>query len=145
MGTVTRTSDLPLSAVDACALARKPELFRYVVWPVLRVPGLRFPERLEPGVGGAGRLWWFGVVPSWTHHLTLVRLEPTEILTREHGGPVRTWNHHLTFTPTGPHSCRYTDEIEIDDGVLGFGTRVFAALLFRWRHRRWRALARVIA
>jgi hypothetical protein len=64
-------------------------------------------------------LWWFGVVPAWTHHLTIKQLEPTEIYTNEHGGPVKTWNHRLTFEPLDEHHCRYTDEIETEDGLRG--------------------------
>jgi hypothetical protein len=145
MSKVTLTTTLPLPATTACTLARTPELFAYVVRPFLAVPHLELPERLEPGVEGSGRLWWFGAVPSWRHHLHLIELSPTEIRTREWGGPVRTWNHHLTFEPLTDTSCRYTDEIELDDGVLGFGTRLFAHAMFRWRHRRWRALAQVLA
>lgn len=61
------------------------------------------------------------------------------IYTHEHGGPVHTWNHRLTFTPLDEHRCRYTDEIETDDGIKGLGTRLFIRLMFTHRHRRWRA------
>ncbi|MFF0817382.1 hypothetical protein ACFYVR_19795 [Rhodococcus sp. NPDC003318] len=142
---VTVTTELPMSADAACALATKPELFRYLVQPILRIPAPDLPDRIEPGAQAAARLWWFGVVPTWMHHLTVVRLGPTEIYTNEHGGPVRTWNHRLTFTPTGENSCRYTDEVEIEDGWRGIPIQLFAALLFRYRQRRWRALARVLA
>jgi hypothetical protein len=42
-------------------------------------------------------------------------------------------------------SCRYTDEIEIDPGLRGLGTRIFIHAMFRHRHRRWRRLAAVLA
>ncbi|GAA5066357.1 hypothetical protein [Nocardia callitridis] len=145
MSIVRLTTELPISAEAAYELAQKPELFKYVVSPILRVPKLDFPDRIAPGAQASARLWWFGVIPSWTHRLTLVRLEPTEIYTNERGGPVRTWNHHLTFTPIDDNRCRYTDEVETDDGVTGFGTRLFIHLIFRYRHLRWRALTRVLA
>lgn len=145
MSKVTLTTELPISAEAAGTLARKADLFKYVVWPILRVPRLAFPDHLEPGAQGSARLWWFGIIPTWTHHLTLIRLDATEIYTNEYGGPVRTWNHHLTFTPIGEDRCRYTDEIETDDGLPGLGTRLIIRLMFRYRHRRWRTLARVLA
>jgi hypothetical protein len=145
MGTVTRTINLPIAADAACALARKPELFEFVVGPILAVRSLRLPDLVAPGARISGRLWWFGVLPAWTHHITLLELSDTEIRTREQGGLVRTWNHHLTFVPTGDHSCRYTDEIEIDDGWRGVLVRPVAHLLFRHRHRRWRTLATLLA
>jgi hypothetical protein len=145
VSTVRLSTELPISAETAFALAQKPELFKFVVAPVLRVPGLKMPDRLEPGAEGSARLWWFGVIPAWTHHLRLVRLGEFEIYTNEHGGPVHTWNHRLTFEPLTATSCRYTDEIETDPGLQGLSTRVFARVMFRHRHRRWRLLARLLA
>ncbi len=145
MTTVTRSTELPLSAATACALAQKPALFEYVVSPVIRMRRMDLPERITPGAEVSGRIWWFGVIPAWTHRLTIIRLEDTGIYTHERGGPVRTWNHRLTFTPITAHSCRYTDEVETDDGVVGAVTAAFIRVMFRYRHRRWRALARVLA
>lgn len=145
MPTVTLTTDLPVSAEAACALARKPELFGYLLRPILRMRALRRPDHIAPGARMSARLWWFGAVPTWTHHLTLVRLGATEIYTNEHGGPIRTWNHRLTFVPTGDHSCRYTDEIELGDGWRGALAWPVVHVLFRHRHRRWRALTRILA
>lgn len=142
---VTLTTELSIPAATASALARKPELMRYVLSPVLRVYRLNVPEPVQVGTRGSARFWWFGVLPAWTHHLTIERLDPHEIYTHEHGGPVRTWNHRLTFTPVDERSCCYTDEIETDDGWHGLVTRAFVRLMFRHRHRRWRTLARILS
>lgn len=144
MRTVTTTTELPIPVATAAALARKPELMRYVLSPVLRLYRLNVPEKIEVGTQGSARFWWFGVLPGWTHHLTVERLDATEIYTHEHGGPVHTWNHRLTFEPIDDHSCRYTDEIETDDGLRGLITGVFIKLMFRHRHRRWRKLAQIL-
>jgi ligand-binding SRPBCC domain-containing protein len=145
MSKVCLTVELPVSAETAAGLARKPQMIRFVLGPILRAPGLTAPERLEVGTRASARLWWFGVIPSWTHHLMIEKLDPTEILTREHGGPVRTWNHRLTFAPLDEGRCRYTDEIETDDGLSGFVTRLFIRVLFRHRHRRWLLLTDILA
>ena len=144
MSKVTLTTELPIPAATASALARKPELMRYVLSPVLKVYRLDVPERIEVGTRGQARFWWFGVLPAWTHHLTVKKLEPNEIYTNEHGGPVHTWNHRLTFEPIDEHSCRYTDEIETDEGLSGLMTRMFVRLMFRHRHRRWRTIAAIL-
>jgi hypothetical protein len=138
------STELPIPAATAISLARKPEVFRFVVAPILRVPRLDWTGRLEPGAEASARLWWFGIIPAWTHHLRLVHVTDTEIYTNERGGPVHTWNHRLTFEALTPTSCLYTDEIETDSGPRGLGTRAFVRLMFRYRHRRWRALARLI-
>src|ERR1700716_1041428 len=97
MSKVALTTELPISAETAAALARKPELMKYVLSPVLRIYRLDVPDRLEVGAHGSGRRGWYGVSPAWTHHITIEQLDATEIYTNEHGGPVHTWNHRLTF------------------------------------------------
>ncbi|WP_212913633.1 hypothetical protein [Streptomyces sp. TS71-3] len=61
---------------------------------------MRVPEHITVGTHGSARLWWFGVLPTWTHHITVQRLDPLESYTHEHGGPVHTWRHRLTFVPS---------------------------------------------
>ncbi|MBF6343959.1 hypothetical protein IU421_21765 [Nocardia cyriacigeorgica] len=145
MSTVSVSTELPISAEHAWRLAQKPEMLEYVLAPIIRMTGPGLPDRLEAGVSGTARMWMFGVIPAWKHHITVVRLEPTESYTNEHGGPIRVWNHRLTFTPLGDNRCRYTDEIEIEDGWRAFGLRQFVTFLFRHRQRRWRTFARIIA
>lgn len=145
MSTVVVSTELPISAQRAAALARKPALMQFVLAPALKLPGLEAPDRIEVGTRASARLWWFGVLPAWTHHLEITELDDLTIYTHEHGGPVHTWNHRLTFTPLDEHRCRYTDEIETDDGIKGLGTRLFIRLMFAHRHRRWRTLAAIVA
>jgi hypothetical protein len=142
---VRLSTELPIPAERAFAIAQKPELFKFVVAPILRVGRIQMPRGLEPGAEASARLWWFGVIPSWTHRLRVIRVGGNEIYTNEGGGPVHTWNHLLTFEPLTATSCRYTDEIETDPGLRGLPTLVFARLMFRHRHRRWRLLAELLA
>ena len=145
MAIVRRSSTLPIPADQAFELAQKVELFQYVVAPFIQIRSLHMPDGVSPGATVSGRLWWFGIVPSWQHHITIVAIADREIYTNEHGGPVRTWNHRLTFEPLGDDRCRYTDEIELGDALHDAGTRLFARLMFRHRHRRWATLAGVLA
>ncbi|HWI73038.1 MAG TPA: hypothetical protein VNT55_13875 [Baekduia sp.] len=144
MVTVRRTTPLPISAEQAFALAQKPETFAHVVRGVMRVPGLAGVEGdfAVPGARASGRLWWLGVIPSWTHHLEIVAIGPGEIRTAEHGGLVRTWNHRLLFVATSPTTCEYTDEIEIEAvvGVLTPLVAAFARAMFALRQARWRRM-----
>lgn len=145
MGLVRMTTELPLPADTAAALARKPEMMAYVLSPILRIYRLEVPEPIEVGTRASARVWLFGMIPGWTHHLRIEQLDPTELYTNEHGGLIRTWNHRLTFEPVDESHCRYTDEIETDDGLRGAAVRVFVKLLFAHRHRRWHAVARILA
>lgn len=144
MSRVILSTELPISAHTAAALARKPALMAYVLSPLLRFRSLDVPDPVTVGTHGSARLWWFGVIPTWTHHLTIRQLEDLEIYTHEQGGPIHTWNHRLIFEPLSPELCRYTDEIETDNGWRGAPTRLFIRIMFRHRHRRWRTLAEIL-
>ncbi|WP_155729425.1 hypothetical protein, partial [Mycobacterium avium] len=66
MSKVTLTTELPIPVETASALARKPEMMRHVLSPVLRIYRLDVPERIEVGTQGSARFWLFGVIPAWT-------------------------------------------------------------------------------
>jgi hypothetical protein len=139
-------TDLPITAEQACGLAQKPALLEYVLWPFLAaVPLQPIPDRVEEGDEFAIRLRFLRVLPGWRHRLTIERLTASEIASREHGGPVKRWDHSLTFEALSPVSCRYTDAIEIDAGVLTPLAALFAHLMYRYRQARWRVLARILA
>ena len=146
MVVVKVSSELPLAAARAREMAATPEVMLFVLGPLLSFSMEEAPEPgvpIDVGFTARGRVWWLGVLPSWTHTITVVELDELEIATREHGGPVHTWNHRLRFEPLGTDRCRYTDIIELDDGWRGAGTKVFAKLMFGHRHRRWRTLAAI--
>jgi hypothetical protein len=144
--TVTRRTELLISADRACQLAQKPALLAHIVKPWLAVS----PEKPPPEVISEGELIRvqiriLGVRLPWTHTLRIERLGAREIRSCESGGPIKRWDHRLTFEPTSPTSCRYTDAIEIDAGAITPAVAAFAHLFYRYRHARWRALARVLA
>lgn len=131
---------LPISAETACALALRPQTLRYVLRPLLSTND-DVPDRVEEGDEIAARLYVFGVLPAWRHRIRLVSVLPTEIHSQESGGPVRSWRHRLIFEETSAGHCRYTDEVEIDAGLLTPLVAAVAHLMYRWRSRRWRTLA----
>jgi len=62
--------------------------------------------------------------------------ERRELLSRESGGPVRCWNHRIAIGPDGENTCRYTDEIAIEAGVLTPLVWAYAHLFYRYRQMR---------
>ena len=142
--TVTVSTDLPISADQAWGLAQKPALLAYVLKPFLSTRG-ELPERVAEGEELSAKLRFLGVLPGWTHTLRIERLVPGEIVSREGGGPVKRWNHRLTFEPLSERSCRYTDAVDVAAGPFTPLVWLFAAFIYRYRHRRWRTLARVLA
>lgn len=151
---VSVSTELPISAELASAKAHQLEMMEFVMRPLL---GFRLSEGdraratestgdlLPLGEEFAGRLMLFGLIPLWTHRLTIVSDTGLEIFTNESSGPVKTWNHRLTFEPIDESHCRYTDTIEIDRGLIGGATGVFIALFFRHRQRRWHQIAPLLA
>lgn len=147
MATVSISTTLPIPAPQARALAATPEIMLFVMAPILSFSmeqALPPGEPIEPGFSARGRVRWLTFIPSWKHEITVVALDDLEVRTRERGGPVKVWNHHLVFEPLDDESCRYTDEIEVEDGLRGLGTRTFIHLMFRHRHRRWRSVAAIV-
>jgi hypothetical protein len=139
------STDLEIPADLAWETVKKPETFRYVVRGVMGVQQLdEIPEDWGEGLTVRVRLFFFHVIPAWKHEIRIVRLDEAahEIYTNEHGGPVRRWNHRIRIDRGSGGRCRYTDEIEIHAGLLTPLTAAFTQVLFRYRQRRWRKLAR---
>jgi ligand-binding SRPBCC domain-containing protein len=147
---------LPISTERAYALAGQLSVFEYVVSPLM---SLRLTPEQEAVVASgefpvgqtfSARLIFLKFIPGWMHTLSLIRAGELEngvfeIYTNEHGGPAPIWNHRLTFEPDGERACRYTDEIEIEGGLLGALSKPIVTLFFKFRQYRWRGLVRAIA
>jgi hypothetical protein len=144
---VSVSTELPLPADKAFALACEIETMEYVMRPLIVFAVSDEQRELAAGELPVGhefvaRLKLFGVLPLWKHRLTIVSKTDNELYTNESSGPARIWNHRLTFVPLDKRNCRYTDEIEIERGVLGVGTAAFIRVFFRHRHRRWQKFIR---
>jgi hypothetical protein len=139
-------SDLPCDADRAWAAVQTTALFHEVVRPLVDVrplPGETWPERWAVGTPLRCRSYLFGVVPLGTRTLVFESIDPAarEIRTHEHDALVRRWDHRIAVRPVGPGHCRYSDEVEIEAGLLTPAVWLFAQWLYRHRHRRWRAVA----
>jgi hypothetical protein len=59
-----------------------------------------------------------------------------EIFTNEHGSLLKIWNHCIRVEPLSRSVLRYTDETEMDAGILTLFVWAFAHLFYRHRQRR---------
>ena len=59
-------------------------------------------------------------------------------------GWIRRWRHEVFVTSLDANTCRYEDRIEIDAGAFTPVVTAFASVFYRYRQRRWRALARLL-
>lgn len=147
MRTVAVSTELDAPADVVWTAVRTPEAFVHVTRGVLRFPvAAEHPRRWEVGDVVEGWTWLLGVVPFSRHRLEVAAIDDSAgtLDTVERGGLVRVWLHRITVTPAGPR-CRYEDRIRIDAGVVTPVVVAFAHVFYRYRQRRWRRLAPVLA
>lgn len=123
----------------------RPASLRFVAAPLMRfeplVPGDLDGEWVV-GKTYAVRLSLFGFLPAGEHRITIVRMDRQANLieSRESGTLSPVWNHTIRFHPLGDGKLHYTDEIEIQAGLLTGAIWAFAHLFYRHRQRRWNEL-----
>jgi len=106
----------------------------------------QWPTRLfTEGTTLTTRVRLFGLGPSFPHKVQVVRVDEAqrEIETKESGGLVRVWDHRMRVDAVSEVTCRYTDCIEVQAGLLTPLVWLFAAGFYRYRHSRWRQWPRV--
>jgi hypothetical protein len=125
----------------------RPASLRFVSAPLLHfeplVPG-ELDREWVVGKTYALRLSLFGFLPAGQHRITLVTIdrEANLIESKESGALSPVWNHTIRFQPFGDGRLHYTDEIEIQAGLLTGVVWAFAHVFYRHRQRRWRTLLR---
>lgn len=125
----------------------RPASLRFVAAPLLYFEPLVAGDLDTEWVVGktyALRLYLFGLVPLRGHRITLVSIDraANRIESKECGALSPVWNHTIRFQPFGDGRLHYTDEIEIQAGLLTGVVWAFAHVFYRHRQRRWRTLLR---
>lgn len=145
--TIHVATDLNAPADRVWQALRLPATFVHVCRGLFRFPSLE--GRIDPivdGETGTGWLLAFGVVPAYRHTIHVLRVDEAAgtIETHEHGGVLRRWDHtlHVEPVPGDPHRSRYSDTVTIDAGRLTPLVARVGVGIYRYRQRRWRALAR---
>lgn len=146
MALIRRSMMLDISAERAWAAIQEPRLLNHIAYPLQTFKPVDPPKL--PATWAESRykvrLRLFGVVPIGEQWIVIGILErgPDRYRMRDdgHGDLVRRWEHRITIEALSSSRCRYTDEVEIDAGVLTPLVAAFASVFFRHRQRRWRAL-----
>ena len=123
----------------------EPKSLQFVAAPLLRFEPLVAGELDGEWIVGKTyvvRLYSFGFLPLGQHCIKIITIDRTTntIESQESGSLARVWNHIIHFHPSGAGQLRYTDEIEIEAGVLTVFIWAFAHLFYRHRQRRWKKL-----
>lgn len=139
--TVAVASELPLPAHAVVDLLTRPATLRFVCWPLLVLPA-DLPATFAVGSTVELRLRTVAGLPLWRHRITVESAGPEGAQTSERGGPFRVWRHRLEVRPLGDGATAYRDEVTVDAGRATPLTVPLVRAFYRWRHRRWRVLAR---
>ena len=143
--TVTVETTLPTTAHRVWRAMQHPSSFLYVTRGVLGFPAL--VGRTDPvrvGEAGSGWILFLHAIPIHRHTLEIVSVDDATrtIVSHEHGGVLRRWEHTLHVEPVAEETCRYSDVIVIDAGVLTPVVCAIATVFYRYRQRRWHRLVR---
>ncbi len=125
----------------------RPESLRFVAAPLLRFEPVVAGDLDGEWVVGKTyplRLHLFGFFPAGEHRITLASIDraANRIESKESGALSPVWNHTIRFHPLEEGKLHYTDEIEIQAGLLTGVVWAFAHLFYRHRQRRWKMLLR---
>lgn len=145
MRTINVQTDLPTTADKVWQAMQHTASFLYVTRGLFGFPALAGrTDPIRKGEIGTGWLLLLHAIPLSRHTIHVVDLDQDArtIRSREHGGILRAWNHTLHVEPTGEHSCRYSDTVEIDAGPLTGLVALAAVGIYRYRQRRWHRLVR---
>lgn len=117
----------------------------YVASPILRFrPQLNhtLPEKWELGKEYKLKLSFFNVIPLGDHIIKVVEINKQEkvIISNEYGNLTKVWNHTIKLMPIDNNRIRYTDEIDIQSGLLTLFVWLFAHFFYRHRQIKWKKL-----
>ena len=134
---------LDTSPGTAWALVKKTATLVYVARGFLKFSEARhFSLEWVQGQKLQTRLWFFHIFPGWWQHcLEAVEVDDTRRVIRSHeSGFCYTWDHTIRIVKTYA-GCEYSDEIEIQAGLLTIFVWLYANVFYRYRQARWRRLA----
>jgi len=143
--TVHVETTLPTGADRVWSAMLSPATFLYVCKGLFGFPALAGrTESLRQGERGTGWLMAFHVIPAYRHTIEVTEVDEATgtIRTWEHGGVLKAWNHTLHVEALQADSCRYSDTVDIDAGLLTGAVVAIASGIYRYRQRRWRKLVR---
>ena len=133
---------LNTSPETAWTLVKKPATLVYVARGFLKFSEAgHFPLEWAQGQKLQTRLWFFYIFPGWwQHRMEAVEVDDIQRVIRSHeSGFCYTWDHTIRIVET--HSgCEYSDEIDIQAGLMTIFVWLYANVFYRYRQARWRRL-----
>ena len=145
---VAMSTNLDTSAERAWTEVQTSRLLNHVAWPLLSFEPINpptFPAMWQEG-RYLVRMRAFGVISIGQQWIVITKpmLGPDRYQLRDdgHGNLFSRWDHVITVEPLGAGRCCYTDEVEVEAGLLTPIMRLFVYVFYAHRQRRWRRLVR---
>lgn len=134
---------------EAFGRVKAPALLRHVAHPLVvftPIEPAEFPQVWEAGDYRVG-MKILGLIPFGEQTIG-IRLEPTrqhpgqsyEILDDGHSKLIPRWHHRIRLEATSDGKTLYTDELDLEAGILTKAVWLFAAIFYRYRQHRWKQL-----
>jgi ligand-binding SRPBCC domain-containing protein len=147
---VTLSTTITMPPEEVWRRILTPDLLLQVAAPMVRFrfPDGRVPDRWIEGQRYLVSLAILGVLPFGKQWIVpTIHVDPETAWTKKlrdngHSALIRRWDHWITVVPDADGNTRYTDDVEVDAGILTPFIWLFAQAFYRHRQRRWRALAR---
>jgi hypothetical protein len=122
-------------------LLMRLDTLRYIAapWAVFAPAGSQDGAIWRENESYCFRLRIFGVLPLGIHTVRIQTLDSAgyNIQTAEENKFVPVWKHKITLIPQGADSSFYTDEVEIDAGLLTGLVYCWGTAFYRHRQRKW--------
>ncbi len=100
--------------------------------------GDSLPKTWETGIEYCFNLLLLQVIPLGKHYITLTEANKNRIISHEHSRIISLWVHTITFAQNSTGDIDYTDQVEIDAGILTLPVWLFSHIFYRYRQYRWR-------
>jgi hypothetical protein len=137
-------SKLNSSAAVVWDLVERSSTLIQVAWPLARIVsvGGSFPEKWQQGETVFCRSYLFGFIPVGTRRIFFEKLDKSsmQLQSRETDPLIKRWDHLISVKPLNESSCTYSDEIEIDAGLITPLIWLWANWFYRHRQARWKNL-----
>ena len=148
MKSIAVRTTLNAPATKFWSTVQRPEAFLYAAGAMLRYPAAEhLADPWQVGDKTVGWVFLFRSIPFSRHTIEVTSIddEAMTLVTEEGGGLVSTWRHYIVVEPLTADTCGYTDRIDIEAGILTGAVAMFARLFYRYRQRRWRRIAPLLA
>lgn len=146
------TTELDCSPESAWEAVQATYLLGYVSAPILSFEPVQ-PKRLPTTWCSANylvRLKFLGLIPIGLHWIMISfprqrasdNRQEYAIRDNGYGKLAKKWDHRITIEPTRDGKARYTDQVNIQAGLLTPFIWAFSQVFFRHRQRCWRELVK---